>query len=137
MKSRLFIVCYRAVALIGLIVTIGCSSFTSGQGGSPVSAKGEVTSLGQGATMLPRPDHVVLVIEENHAYSEIIGSSSAPYINSLASQGAILANSHAVTHPSEPNYLALFAGSTFGLSDNSCPHTFTSANLAKINTSQE
>jgi acid phosphatase len=72
-----------------------------------------------------------MVIEENHAYSEIIGSSSAPYINSLASQGAVLANSHAVTHPSEPNYLALFAGSTFGLSDDSCPHTFTSANLAQ------
>jgi acid phosphatase len=42
-----------------------------------------------------------------------------------------LTNSHAVTHPSEPNYLALFAGSTFGLSDDSCPHTFTSANLAQ------
>jgi acid phosphatase len=32
---------------------------------------------------------------------------------------------------SEPNYLALFAGSTFGLSDDSCPHTFTDANLAQ------
>jgi hypothetical protein len=131
MKSRLFIACWRVVALIGLIVTVGCSGFTSGQGGSPADAQGEVTLSRQGATTLPRPDHVVMVIEENHAYSEIIGSSSAPYINSLASQGAVLANSHAVTHPSEPNYLALFAGSTFGLSDDSCPHTFTSANLAQ------
>jgi len=129
--KRLFIACWRAVALIGLIVTVGCSGFTAGQGGSSAAAKGEVTPSGQRATTLPRPDHVVVVIEENHAYSEIIGSSSAPYINSLASRGAVLTDSHAITHPSEPNYLALFAGSTFGLSDDSCPHTFTSANLAQ------
>jgi acid phosphatase len=30
-----------------------------------------------------------------------------------------------VAHPSEPNYLALFSGSTQGLTDDSCPHTFT------------
>src|SRR3954453_14929127 len=110
MQSRLLIACWRAVALIGLIVIVGCSSFTAGQGGSPADAQGEVTLSGQGATMVPRPDHVIMVIEENHANSEIIGSSSAPYINSLAFQGAVLTNSHAVTHPSEPNYLALFAG---------------------------
>ena len=41
------------------------------------------------ANGVPRPDHVVMVIEENHSYSEIIGSSPAPYINSLAAQGAL------------------------------------------------
>lgn len=81
------------------------------------------------APSLPRPAHVVVVIEENHSYAQIIGSSSAPYINSLAAQGASFTNSHAVTHPSEPNYLALFSGSTQGVIDDSCPHTFTAANL--------
>ena len=38
------------------------------------------------ANGVPRPDHVVIVIEENHSYSEIIGSSAAPYINSLAAR---------------------------------------------------
>jgi Phosphoesterase family len=76
------------------------------------------------------PDHVVIVIEENHAYSEIVGSSSAPYINSLANQGAVFTQSFAVTHPSEPNYLALFSGSTQLVIDDSCPHTFSGANLA-------
>jgi len=132
MKSRLFIACWKAIVLIGLIVTVGCSGFSSGQGGvSPATAKRGVTPPGQGGTTVPRPDHVVMVIEENHDFSEIIGSSSAPYINALASQGATLTNSHAITHPSEPNYLALFAGSTFGLSDDSCPNRFTSANLAQ------
>jgi hypothetical protein len=81
------------------------------------------------AQPLPRPAHTVVVILENHSYSDIIGSSSAPYINSLRGQGANFTNSHAVAHPSEPNYLALFAGTTEGLSDDSCPHTYDGANL--------
>lgn len=84
-----------------------------------------------GAAALPRPAHVVVVIEENHSYAQIIGSSSAPYINSLAAQGALFTNSHGVTHPSQPNYLALFSGSTQGITDDSCPHTFSTANLGQ------
>src|SRR5205814_308528 len=60
-----------------------------------------------------------------------IGNTSAPYINALAAQGALFTNSFGVTHPSQPNYLALFSGSTQGLTDDSCPHTFSSANLGK------
>ncbi len=77
----------------------------------------------------PPPSHVVVVVEENHGYGEIIGSSSAPYINSLAKGGALMTQSFAVTHPSEPNYLELFSGSTQGVTDDSCPNTFTAANL--------
>ena len=73
---------------------------------------------------LPTPSHVVVVMEENHSYNEIIGSSSAPYINSLANSGALFTQSFAVTHPGEPNYLAFFSGSTQGITDDSCPHTF-------------
>ncbi len=78
---------------------------------------------------LPLPAHVVVVIEENHGYSQVIGSSQAPYINTLASDGALFTNSHAITHPSQPNYLAFFSGSTQGIIDDSCPHTFSAANL--------
>jgi hypothetical protein len=35
----------------------------------------------------------------------------------------------AITHPSEPNYIALFSGSRHGLKDDSCPHAYSSANL--------
>ena len=66
---------------------------------------------------IPAPAHVIVVIEENHGYSQIIGSGQAPYINSLATQGALFTNSFAVTHPSEPNYLALFSGSKHGITD--------------------
>jgi hypothetical protein len=64
---------------------------------------------------LPRPDHVVMVIEENKAFSEIIGSPFAPYINSLAQQGAVMTASFAIEHPSQPNYLDLFSGSNQGV----------------------
>ncbi|WP_308217784.1 alkaline phosphatase family protein [Streptantibioticus silvisoli] len=67
------------------------------------------------------PSHVVVVMEENHSYSDIIGNSSAPYLNSLAAQGASMTASFGVTHPSEPNYMALFGGDTFGLTADTCP----------------
>jgi hypothetical protein len=77
------------------------------------------------------PDHVVIAIEENHAYGEIIGSSSAPYINGLVPQGAVLTNTTAVTHPSQPNYLAFFSGSTQGITSDTTPTNvpFGTANL--------
>jgi phosphatidylinositol-3-phosphatase len=84
------------------------------------------------APLLPRPDHTVVVIMENHAYSDVIGNPSAPYIASLRNAGANFTDSHAVTHPSEPNYLALFEGDTENLTDDSCPHTYHAANLASV-----
>jgi hypothetical protein len=81
------------------------------------------------AQAIPRPNHVVIVVEENHSYNEIIGNPSAPYINSLAKQGANFTASFGVEHPSQPNYLDLFSGSNQGVTDDSCPHTFSTANL--------
>ncbi len=96
---------------------------------SPTPAKVPATPS-SAAAALPRPSHVVIVMEENHSYANIIGSASAPYINSLANKGALFTNSFAITHPSQPNYLALFSGSTQRVISDLCPHTFTSANLA-------
>ncbi|CPR13466.1 secreted acid phosphatase [Mycobacterium bohemicum DSM 44277] len=73
------------------------------------------------AAALPQPAHVVIVIEENRAATHIIGNNSAPFINALAAGGANMTQSFAETHPSEPNYLALFAGSTFGVTSDTCP----------------
>jgi acid phosphatase len=78
----------------------------------------------------PKPDHVIIVMMENRGYHNIIGSSNAPYLNSLAKQGALFTNSFALTHPSEPNYIALMSGSPQGVTDDSCPHTFKADNLA-------
>jgi hypothetical protein len=77
--------------------------------------------VGLAAAALPRPDHVVIVVEENRSEANIIGGMAAPFINTLAAHGANMAQSFAETHPSQPNYLALFAGSTFGVTSNACP----------------
>jgi phosphatidylinositol-3-phosphatase len=82
------------------------------------------------AGQVPRPAHTVVVVLENHSYAEIIGNPDAPFINSLARRGALFTHSYAITHPSEPNYLALFSGSTQGVTDDSCPLSFSAPNLA-------
>jgi len=80
---------------------------------------------------LPCPDHVVVVIEENRGYSQIMDQrNSDSYIHALAKRGALFVQSYGVAHPSQPNYLALFSGSTQGVTRNSCPHTFNGDNLA-------
>src|SRR5689334_3657040 len=69
--------------------------------------------------------HIVIVIEENHSFGDIIGNTAAPNINALAATGANIVNastdpngntsgSHAVRHPSQPNYLELYSGSNQG-----------------------
>lgn len=83
------------------------------------------------AASLPHFDHVVVAIEENKAYSQIIGSPDAPFINSLAQGGALFTRSYAVSHPSQPNYLALFAGTTFGIPNDNDPGILTAPNLAQ------
>jgi acid phosphatase len=80
-------------------------------------------------TPLPRPDHIVMVIEENHSFDQIVDSPAAPYLNALIHKGALLTNSYAITHPSQPNYIALFAGSTEGVIANNCPIELTAPNL--------
>ena len=78
------------------------------------------------AATVPALDHVFVVVMENHSYSEIIGSSAAPYVNSLAASGALATNYYGVAHPSLPNYLALAGGSTFGISSD-CTTCWVSA----------
>src|SRR5215510_15138356 len=77
-------------------------------------------------------DHVVVVVMENKNYKAIIGRpDEAPYINNhLAAGGAVFSNSFAVAHPSQPNYLALFSGSTQGVTSDNCPQNFT--NMANL-----
>jgi acid phosphatase len=75
----------------------------------------------QAAPTIPRYPHVVVVVEENHTASSVLGNNDAPFVNSLASGGALMTRSYAVAHPSQPNYLALFAGETFGVDSDACP----------------
>ena len=59
---------------------------------------------------MPPSHHVVLVVEENHSYSSVIGSPSMPYLNSLANQYGLATHYYANTHPSIGNYFMLTTG---------------------------
>lgn len=112
---------YAGLISIFAMLLAGCAQ------GGPTSLTGTVP--GGAAQPMPKPDHIVVVMEENHSYGEIIGSTDAPYINGLAQAGAHFTDAHGVAHPSEPNYLAIFAGSTFGMSSDDCPQSFNDVNL--------
>jgi hypothetical protein len=72
----------------------------------------------------PTIGHIYEIVLENHELSSIVGRSSAPYLNSLAAEFGLAANYTAVSHPSLPNYLALWSGSTQGVT-NDAVHDFT------------
>ena len=97
-----------------------------------VTGPDEPAAVRPAAAAVPAFDHIVLVMFENKKYSSINGSSSAPYFNTLASQSAKFTSSYAITHPSQPNYVALFSGATQGVTDDSCPATLgAKANLGR------
>ncbi len=60
----------------------------------------------------PPPKHVVIVLEENRSLGQVVDDRGMPVLHSLIAQGALFTDSHGVTHPSLPNYFALFAGTT-------------------------
>jgi acid phosphatase len=71
-----------------------------------------------GATStLPVFSHVVTIIFENHEYGSIVGSSSAPYFNSLVQQYGLGTSYYGIMHPSLPNYMALTGGRTVFTTD--------------------
>src|ERR1700694_2006788 len=88
---------------LALAAAAGCGLSTSSgprPPGSPPPPQGTFPQFG----------HVVLVMEENHSYSEVIGSSAMPYLNSLAPQYGLATQYFANTHPSIGNYFMLTTG---------------------------
>jgi hypothetical protein len=98
----------------------GTTSATGGSTSSPTqrpTARPTATPPPTTGGALPVFKHVYLVIMENEEAKGIVGNASAPYINSLIAKYGLATNYTAVAHPSEPNYIALFSGSTYGIKD--------------------
>ena len=124
----------RIVGLLMLIVLLAGIAGALGNGPDRV-AQAAPSHSHPGANGVPYVDHVVIVMEENHSYGQVLGTptSGTPglpgvlpgdpgqildqdtYLRSLAAGGASFTHASAETHPSQPNYLALFSGSTQGL----------------------
>lgn len=86
-----------------VIATLGCGGSTSS---SPSSSNSSASS----SSTVPVFGHVFLLVEENHSYSEVIGNSDMPYLNSLATQFGLATQYYANTHPSIGNYFMLTTG---------------------------
>jgi phosphatidylinositol-3-phosphatase len=91
-------------------------------------ATGPLASVSSSSAAVPAFSHIYLIVMENKEYGSIVGSSHAPYLNALIREYGLATNDDAVAHPSEPNYLALFGGSTFGIRDDGV-HGITARNL--------
>lgn len=53
----------------------------------------------------------MVIVEENHSFDQVVGNPAMPFFNKLAAQYALATAYTGVSHPSEPNYLALVSGS--------------------------
>jgi acid phosphatase len=117
------------VVVLGCLLLAGCAGTSPVGGTSTAAPRSPTASLpAMGSPGGQRPDHVVVVVMENHAYGDVAGNPAAPWVNGLPA--AVFTNWFGVTHPSQPNYLALFSGSTHGVTDDGCPLGFDAPNLA-------
>jgi phospholipase C len=107
------------ISLAALVV--GALAGCGGGGYTPRAANG-----------IPPYQHIFLILMENRGYDNIIGSDNAPQINALANQYGLATNYWALAHPSEPNYIALLGGDTFGVRDDNAytVNALTAPNLA-------
>ena len=105
------------IGLVALVILVGGLAFVQGrerdQPGRPDPDRSPDTSL---APVTPF-SHAYLIVLENRSPSEILGSGDAPYIDSLVARYGSASDYHALLHPSQPNYLALFSGSLQGVAD--------------------
>ncbi len=66
---------------------------------------------------MPRYDHIVVIVDENKDLAAVVGRPYAPTLTRLAHAYGYASHYDAVAHPSEPNYVALVGGDTFGIHD--------------------
>src|SRR5690348_13531649 len=122
---------YKTLIVLAMLLSLQCNKEKTS---APTDLQEQLLPE-ENSQKVPRPDHIVVVIEENHAYEQLIGSDSAPYINSLIADPftATFTNSYGIAYGSQPNYLALFSGSNQGVNSGKHPpnEPFTTPNLAK------
>ena len=131
------------VLFFSLVLTVaGCgggavSASSSGSTATPTPTPSPTPSSTPSPTpsAIPAADHVFLIVLENHAFNQVIGSPFMPYLNSLAAQHSLATNYFADTHPSIGNYFMLTTGNietnndafTGTVSSDSIPRAFAAA----------
>jgi hypothetical protein len=111
MRKPLVAACAALCAVAGTAGFFGLSAF-AGAASAHTSSPPTATAPCGSATAPPAGGytHVIWVLMENNSYGSIIGSPSAPYINSLAQACGLATNYHNISHPSLPNYVGMTSG---------------------------
>ena len=148
MKQLPFILCI----IFSVCLTTGLSGSQAVPGDTTTKAAFSKPSISPGICWpkgLPVYDHIVIVVEENKTYNEVIYDPNAPsqpwplpwpapYINKLKAEGANFTQAYGEEHFSQGNYYWLFSGDnqTVGFvdqvpsKDNNPCYPFTTSNLA-------
>src|SRR4051812_35340926 len=105
---------HRSLALLTALLTLVCASACAGGGGSGSSAAGAGA-----ASKVSGVSKVLVIVEENHSTTQM--RKGMPYLDSLGRRYGRALHYRAIRHPSEPNYLAIAGGSTFGVADDRPP----------------
>src|SRR5882672_9319666 len=69
-------------------------------------------STGDHANEIPRYDHILVIVAENHGYAQIIGNPNAPNLNRLAKAFGSATQFYGEAHSSKANYIAMLGGNT-------------------------
>ena len=97
---------------------------------TPITVNVAGTGSGGSSGTVPPSSHVFVLVEENHSYASVIGNSSMPYLNSLASKYGLATQYYANTHPSIGNYFMLTTGQILTNNDSLCS-TITNDNVVR------
>jgi hypothetical protein len=106
-----------ALVVLALVVAIVVVVWQAGRPASGEPSPPESRQPVPNASGLPQLRHVYLLILENKSPDQIGDADEAPYYASLLRANASTTDYHAVARPSQPNYIALFSGSTHGIDD--------------------
>ena len=142
MRRRLRTACISAFAMAAL----GCSASKGAStdvGGPQFDALEQVRTTTPNESQAARETHAIktvfLIVMENHNWSDIKGSASAPFVNkTLLSAGAHAENyfdNWKGMHPSEPNYVWFEAGDNLSITDDDAPaanHRTTKRHLTAL-----
>lgn len=116
----------RRLARAVLLVTLATSLLASCKDSNDPLPSPCVAAAEHAVDSSPR---IVLVVEENHSFSQIIGEGKAPLLTSLERCGTLLTKYRAANHPSLPNYIRLLSGGTQGVTSDSEHRSLTAPNL--------
>jgi phospholipase C len=76
-------------------------------------------------TTVPHYNHILVIMEENHGFGQMIGNPNAPIINHLVHTYGLATHYTGVGDPSAPNYVGIIGGSTYGIANDNPYYTHT------------